>query len=250
VTSPVRLIFVSNELRWSAFSLFNANTFPSSLATLVDTCGVKFALIDFHTKLTRRQEDEDVQKFLDALSSQGSGLIDGVKHRSDLTHVAYYHSIELISSFSNTLYAMKAFLDVFAQLLVRLIEPEQRNMTFKRATIEGHKCSGGRLINWLNGRNATEHPYARPIAECVLENSSRWITESVHYRDQLSHYTLAGLVEMQTPLQTTDPVYSQNSINRPTLPNGLSVGNYCEACEENTRMFASRTLDLIPKLPG
>ena len=248
MTSPVRLVFVSNDRRWSAFSLFNANDFPSDLSTVVNTCGDRFALIGFHAHLAARQENEDVDRFLAALSSQGDALIEGLKQPSTLTYVACYHSIELMSSMSGTLYTVKAFLDVLAQLLARLVDPQQKRMTFRRATIDGRECSGGRLIKWLNGQNTEKHPHARPLAKWVLENSLDWITEATSYRDLLSHDAPNGFVEMSTPLQRSEPVYSRSTISRATVPNGATVGDYCEACRNRMHQFVSGTLEILPGL--
>lgn len=247
MSEPVRLIFTSNQLRWSAFYLFNENAYPRGLESVLNASGVKLSLLAFHAARARRQESEDLHRFAAALSEQlkdesGANWIDA-------TFIAQYHSVELIDALSSTLYYLKSFFDSFAHLICRLIAPGQSATAFGKANIDGQKLAGGALINFLQNQGEASRPHTLPVAEQIAENSRRWITEAVDLRDEFTHRNVPrGFLEMQTPLARTQPFFSRDTIQPSRLPNGEPVGEYCEACAVNTRTFVPQILALLPNI--
>ena len=248
MTSPVNVVFASNQVRWTTLGLFNTNEFPSQFSSAVDACGVKLALTAFYASLVIRQEQEDIDRFLTALSSSGLGFAGTLEGAIHPEYVAYYHSIELAGVFSSTLYYVKAFLDTFSQVVSRLVEPSLPSQRFNKGKLGAEEIAGGKFINWLRGRSETKHPYAGPLAELFEANSRQWITEAVKFRDQMTHHHLpSGITEMNTPLAKANPAYSRESIRPAMRQSGDTLGQYCGDCQSRLQSMVGEVLNLLPK---
>jgi hypothetical protein len=244
MTEPARIRFVG-EARWSSFDLFNANAYPEKLHGLAETCGLRLALAVQQAGLVRQQQEDDLHHFMARLKE----VEEAVKQNTSMTFVAEYDSIELYSSIFNVLSTVKAYLDVYAQLICRLIDPTPTHMTFQRKKSNGGDLSGGRLINWLRNRRRDKEVLTNQLADILEGHSTRWVTNAVHLRDELNHYAAEGeFVPMHTLLQHTDPVYTRETIRYAALSTGEPIADYCPRCVKNLNDLTKVTLRLLPNV--
>ena len=70
---------------------------------------------------------------------------------------------------------------------------------------------------------------SKPLADHLEEHSAEWITQAVGYRDDLLHgHGINGLTDLRVAIQTTEHEFTSADILPPTMPDGITVAEYCE----------------------
>jgi len=91
--------------------------------------------------------------------------------------------------------SIKSLLDVFAQLISRLIDPTAKTGGFHKKNINGELMVGGDFINWMNNRVSPEcYPNRDLLIDIIKKNIKTWISYAVKKRDGIVHYgNLSGI---------------------------------------------------------
>ena len=191
----------------------------------------------------------DRKLFFNQLLEERSALMQATRTQIEAPWIACYEGVGYLSSLNGTFYALKSFLDAFAQLMTKLIVPSQK-MTFKRAKVAGEKLSGGTFIKWLNHSAPKRFSNAGALAKVVVTNSKEWITEAVlRYRDRLTHDgKIEGLVPMHVLLEDFVKDFADTHIQNPTMPDGVGVDVYCVGMLRKLEDFVYETVQLLPNI--
>ncbi len=192
----VSLVFTGPHL-WATFGIFNANAFPTSLGNNVRVCATRMALCLLYSDELKISVTSAKRDFLMSLEKHQADGERGLQNRKDdLRFVAYSDGLRYIAGLYEFVNAVKSFLDVYANLMGKLISLSL-NWSFKRGKVEGMSLAGGKMIRWLDNCSPKNFPCAVNLAEATRLRSENWITSLVAYRDDLSHYRdLAGFVHM------------------------------------------------------
>jgi hypothetical protein len=247
-SNHVSLIIVGAH-RWETFSIFNGNAFPDSLRYGVDACGIRLSLCLFYTSAVSEEVSKDRERFIEALEMQRDDIKRGLsKKQNSLNLVGYSDGLGYMAATYGCLNAMKSFLDVYAQLIGKLILPST-NLSFKRRTIDGRKIAGGTLISWLRTSAPRTFHNAKDLADITTRHSIAWITEAVRHRDTLSHYAdLKRMTHMHVPLEAKDPFYDPDNIVPPKMPNGVPLVEYCQSVLANLSGYLRESITLLPNI--
>ncbi len=242
--TPVRIIIVGPH-RWKAQSVFNENAYPSNVRSVVSACASRYALLLLHTSTMRQALQRDLSDFRSRIEDQRDDLERALRSRPDLTSVAIYDGLAHLSELHSSLNILKSFLDLYAKLVGKLINPSN-TWSFKKANVGGQAASGGRLVNAL--RNSGQQSLAS-LADLTLQNSRNWITEAVEYRDQLSHRSdLDHMWPMQLPLHYAAPHINFSELTRPAMPNGQDLGEYLDGLLSNLAAYVCESIIMLPKV--
>ena len=168
------------------------------------------------------------------------------KRKDDLRFTAYSDGLRYIAGLYGFVNAVKSFLDVYANLMGKLISPSS-NWSFKRGNIEGKSLAGGKIIKWLDNCSPKNFPRAVDLARTTRLHSENWMTSLVSYRDDLSHYRdPIGFVHMHVPLRKEAPWFRENEISGPYMPNGETVEEYCSATVTRLSNYIRETVVMLP----
>ena len=241
---PVQIIFVAPQ-RWRAQHVFNSNAYPPALRSVVDSCASRYALLLLHTFTLRDAIQRDIADFRRAIEGQRSDLERAIESRPDLESVAVYDGLAHLAEIHSALNSLKSFLDVYAKLMGKLVNPSN-NWSFGKAIIDGHEVSGGRLVNAL--RSTSVETLAR-LADMTLDHSRTWITDAVRYRDQLSHRSdLDNMRHMQLPLHNSAPHINFDELTRPVMPNGQDLSEYVDGLLRNLAVYVGASIEMLPNI--
>ncbi|MCK4793900.1 MAG: hypothetical protein KAV87_59790 [Desulfobacteraceae bacterium] len=240
--------FVDENL-FSAFSLFNGNAYPASVRGEVNAAANQAAMFRYQTRNVGEVIFRDRNRFFNQLLQERGSLERAARKKGEESWIAIYEGAGYLSSLNGAFYSLKSFLDAFAQLMTKLIVPSQK-MTFKRATLEGEKLSGGAFVKWLNHSAPKSFSDAGALADVVMTNSREWITEAVlHYRDRLTHDgKIEGLVPMHVLVEDFVKDFLATHIQNPTMPNGIKVDVYCVSMLRRLEDFVYETVQLLPNV--
>jgi hypothetical protein len=242
------IAFVGEDL-WMTFGFFNSNAYPVLVRPQLDASARQAAMFRYQVKSIDRDILEDGKYFYNQLLDGKAALIQAVKTKPELDWVACCEDTSYLSSLNSVFYSLKSFLDVYAQLMVSLIEPSQR-MTFKRANVGGETLSGGTFIKWLVHSCPSDFTNARKLSNAIAMSSRSWITEAVlKYRDRLAHNgTINGLTSMHVVLADFVMDFHDSRIKAPSMPDGTEVNTYCISLLNNLGDFVDETLKLLPNV--
>jgi hypothetical protein len=241
---PVNIIFEGPH-RGRAQLIFNGNAYPSCVASVVDACASRYALLLLHTSTMRQALHRDISDIRRAIEGQRVDLEKALRSRPDLTLIAVYDGLAHLAEMHSSLNMLKSFLDLYAKLAGKLISP-LNNWSFGKANVDGQEMSGGRLVNAL--RNSGQQTLA-VLANLTLEHSRTWITQAVKYRDQLSHRSdLDRMRPMQLPLHCVAPHIDFNELTRPAMPNGKDLGEYLDGLLGNLTAYVRDSITMLPNV--
>jgi len=241
---PVRIIFVGLH-RWRAQLVFNGNAYPSNVGSVVDACASRYALLLLHTSTMRQALQRDISDFRSVIEGQRADLERALRSRPDLKSIAVYDGLAHLAEMHSSLNILKSFLDLYAKLAGKLINPIN-NWSFGKANVGGQEMSGGRLVNAL--RSSGQQTLAA-LADLTLEHSRTWITEAVKYRDQLSHRSdLDHMRHMQLPLHCVEPHIDFNELARPAMPNGQDLCEYLDGLLSNLAAYVRESITMLPNV--
>lgn len=248
---PETKIIVVRKFTGAAGRLFNGNAFPDYVAKEIDACLLRLALFLYHSDRLVHEIEEDLTKFLQTLHLHPSlsDLDAAVKSRPDLQLVAYSDGLECMVCFHGVLYSLKSFLDTYAILICRLINPQTQPTTFGRKKINGKELSGAKLALWVRNNAPKSFANTEPLADMIIKHSGQWISLAISYRDVVAHYRdIEGMKHMHVSLKPTEPAFKTSDIVAPTMPDGQKIMDYCGSLFSNLGGFLDETLFLLPKV--
>ena len=150
----------------------------------------------------------------------------------------------------------KSALDVYAQLISKLIQPQSTLRGFSKATYEGRKeFVGGTLLNCLECNSPEEYLNKRPLIKLLTNHIDNWISDLVRYRDQIVHFgNINKLSYMCVELSKKPQQIIKDEIQLPIIPDKGDLLAYCNHLLQNIKQILRETLPLLPnvdlKLPS
>lgn len=240
------LVVVSPEL-WSAYAVFNANAFGENLSSIVDSCSLRLGmLVALSTNLSL--DVERAWQILEAeLRADRGGLSDSVL-QSEVPIVVYADGLHYLGTLYSYLSTVKSFLDVYALLMGKTIG-RNLNWSFKRSRVAQDEISGGSIVNWLHRSAPKAFTSSRDLADAIEHHSRSWITETVHYRDTISHYSeIPRMRHMSVPLRRIRPIFDRSERILPALPNGQELPHFSNDTLEKLRGFVEDTVLYLPNI--
>jgi len=223
----IRIIFIGH-LTAAANAIFNPNGFPGELQREVTICANRFALYLHNSSLLASAIEKDRSEFLSILSANANDLESACNSRPELRVVAYTDGLRHLMIFHSILYSLKSFLDVFAILVCRIINPRTSPTTFGSKKINGKEISGAKLARWVERSSPASFSKKLQLKDLVLSHSRDWISDAVGYRDTLAHFgEIKGMEVMSIPGHAAKPPFDTENIRLPKLPSGELLSDYC-----------------------
>lgn len=240
------LVIVSPEL-WSAYAVFNSNAFAEDLSSIVDSCSLRLGMLVALSNSLDIEVEREWQILEAELTADRGGLSDSV-FQGEVPIIAYADGLQYLGVLYSYLATVKSFLDVYALLMGKTIG---RNLTwsFKKGRIGQDDISGGAILNWLHRSAPKTFTSSRHLADAIEHHSRSWITETVHYRDTISHYSeIPGMRHLSVPLRRTRPVFHRSERILPALPNGQELPYYVRHTLDKMRDFVRGTVVHLPNI--
>jgi len=241
------IIFVSLE-REMVQEVFNSNAFPAPVRDLFDASSSKLSIFCWSVAYLEDEVERDRARFLDRLGHRQNDIASLPPNRYTL----FYDGTAALSTLFLSLTSLKAFLDIYAALIARILVPSMPRMRFDRAklkrTTSKEQISGGTLINWLRASAPRSFASRSALADMIEHHSRQWITTAVtKYRDELTHYSdIPGMLGMRVALRPEAPPFSPVDIVSATLPDGTGIVAYCHELRRNVQHFVVETIQLLP----
>jgi hypothetical protein len=218
----ISYILVGEE-RWFGGRYFMPNIYPSFLSDVTNSCSERFALNLHHYFQLRPSVTKDKEDCLKQLNKHCVNL--NIPDGPD--RIAYYHSIATIACIHGFLYSVKSFLDIISTLWVSLASNKYQDANFSKKVINKKQLSGGVIINWLNHSSPCSFQKSKELANLIELNSKEWITESVHFRDELAHKgELSNLLPIRARVEDKKKRYESSDLMLPVMPNNIVVQDY------------------------
>lgn len=239
----IPLIIVSEDTA-AACGWFNTNAFPGELRDLVDACRGRSALLRFFVRNMHREVELALQRFEVEYRRRG---VESEQLPADARLVVVFDATGYLACLDGVLYALKSFLDVYAQLMARVIHGNASIGSFSKKKIGSTDLSGGSLIHWLRCSAPRACAEAGKLADVVESHSRHWITEAVTHRDTLTHHgSIKGLVHMQMGIGPQDRRFRVEEVKTPCMPDGTGLAQYAQRLLRNLDCFIKETLVLLP----
>lgn len=237
------LVILNREDR-DALGLFNPGAypqFPEGIRETAISCSERLSLVVYHVRAIGPQIDNDVGYFTSEVNRQ----LRTVTIPDDMLLIVCYRSPAYLASLHGVLYSLKSFLDLMANLWVRLISERAKIRGFD----EKDGLAGGKLIRWLRSTAPPTFQNRIQLASIIEENSQEWITEAVSYRNTLVHKgEIDGLRHLVVMARKGQWPYSREDVCIPKMPDGKPVGDYCKVLLKNTIDFVKDGLALVPNI--
>ncbi|MBN2395504.1 MAG: hypothetical protein JXC36_03455 [Candidatus Atribacteria bacterium] len=243
--------FVGEE-RWATFGIFNGNAFPPGLEGIVSDCSSRAAMFLYHVNALNMNMTASKRMFIRQLKSNLSeqwtqGFVN-TKINRDMNFMAIYDGLDYLAAFNCMLQELKSLLDIYANLMAKLIIPSAQ-LKFSKAIIEGINISGGKVVLWLRNSAPTNFANTSLLSEVIVKHSTDWITQAVKYRDTLIHYgDIKGLKHMHVMLKREYPPFNEAEIELPAMPDGRLLTDYCIGLVDKLANFLDESLKLLPNV--
>jgi hypothetical protein len=243
--------FVDEE-RWATFGIFNGNAFPPRLKSLVTACSTRAAMFLFHANAFKIRVNTSKNLFVKHLQNNltktwTQGFVNA-KINQDMDFIVIYDGLDYLAMFYTLLQSLKSLLDIYANLMAKLIHPTAA-LKFSKATFDGSKISGGNIAQWLRKSAPSRFDNASLLCEVIVSHSKEWITQTVKYRDILTHYgDITGMQHMHVMLKHQFPPFNENEIVLPIMPDSQLMTDYCEGMVRRLSRFLDESLKLLPNV--
>jgi hypothetical protein len=233
----------------AALGIFNPGAYPKDVEKDVPKAAALAAMFRYSVENMLRVVSEDKERLITTVLGQYGGLIKATGNAPEFNPRVSLSRTEYLVSLYTVLHTLKSFLDVYDQLLAHLILPGQKRHSFGKGPIDGKKLSGGSLIKWLRGSVSSETTYASNLSDVIFAHSTDWITEAVDYRDALGHKgDLRGFVAAHVTFKGISEASKVESVEKPTMPHGEPVDEYCARLLSKLGEFIEETLALLPNV--
>ncbi len=241
-------VLVVGKLSWKSIGIFNPNAFPSKLRSTAMNCGDQLALIENSLSNTTTLIEKQKVEFLKILQKDPS--FKGFTPNPQKPAIAFYHNLAFLTHFISFFVYFKAFLDQYARFVSRLIDSRSSIFGFNKQNIDGHKISGGRLINWLRNSAPSDCANCSKLAEIFIRHVIEWINETIQIRDSLVHspYFLAEY-SISIPLNSSTSMLSSDNLSPPKIPGtNVEILIYMEQALKSLYTLVYDTLPLLPNV--
>lgn len=229
-----------------ATAIFNGNAFPQEAKAEAATCANRLSLLLHNASHLRREISQAQSDFLVHLKRNWLGYKHATGSRADVQLTAYWYGAEYTTVFHSVLYEMKAFLDMYARLIVKLMG-NGGPPGFSSGKVDGKSVPGGRFYNWLNGLAVDHLPEKAKLLEVIIRATSEWIEPALKYRNTLAHFRdIPGLRHMHVSVSYGPDDIGLADIVQPTLPDEVRLDVYVDKLCENVGRFIESTLPLLP----
>lgn len=246
VKTPIPIFLIGPE-NWEASHVFNPNAFPVPVRNLVFSCMDCLSMFIFSVNQVEPNIERDRKQFLSKLRKNKAFY--GFTPDPDKPCVVVYHNAKFLVALHLVLYSVKSFLDVYAQLVSKLIVSNSTIFGFNKGTVDGKQIEGGRLITWLTKSTPDTYTNASTLAHVIREHVFSWVKEAVNRRDKLIHHgEIPNLCPMMVPLYCEPHRVKANHVILPQMPNGVDVVTYCRETRNNLFQFIRETLVLLPDI--
>jgi len=142
------------EERWSTHSVFNSNAFPVGLEPNVEACSTKAAIHLVHLNMVKEAVKKNYKDFQKELKLKiTSQYVASLKKSHSDPVIVYYDGLDYLAALYGFLNSLKSFLDVYATLICRTIQPSLGKKSFKRGMVGGKRIAGGAVVRWLKSNN-------------------------------------------------------------------------------------------------
>lgn len=231
-----------------ATAMMNANAFSTALEDEVHSVSRRLAIFLHHVNAMSGELDRSRELFFVHLQRNWQAYVAAVKNRAEVEYVAFSDGIAYLSCLHAVMYEFKAFLDLFARLLCRLVS-EGGPPGFNKGKVAGQELSGGRVINWLSQQRVEVLPNREALISLMHEASANWITLAVGIRDTLGHYRdLPGFRHMRLSVTYGPAVISSSDILAPEMPDGQDLAGYAQQLCNQLCTLVSSALLLLPNV--
>ena len=167
--TPTRVFLVGPET-WEASKVFNPVAFPEHVRDLAISCMDCLSMLSFSVNQVEPNIESDRREFLKRLRTNKA--FEGFTPDPNKPIVIVYHNAKFLVALHMILYSTKSFLDVYAQLVSKLIDPKAEIFGFNKSKVDGKKIKGGRLINWLISSAPNTYTNANILASAIQDNVS------------------------------------------------------------------------------
>jgi len=244
--TPIPIWIVGQE-NFQASHVFNSNAFPEHVKGLVVPCMESLSIFSFSVNQVGPSLERDKGEFLREL--RRNKAFDGYIPDPNNPIVFVYKNTRFLVALYLVLSSVKSFLDVYAQLVSKLIDPKAKIFGFNEANVDGKKIKGGRLVNWLIESAPNTYTNASALASAIKDNATSWIEECINWRVKIVHDgEIPNLRSMMVPPQSEPRKVEINNIILPQMPNGEDVITYCEETRKNLYQFIRETFELLPDI--
>lgn len=241
----IALIIVSEDTT-AACGWFNTNAFPGELRDLVDACRGRSALLRFFVRNMQREVGLDLRRFEEEYRKRG---VESEQLPADAHLAVVFDATGYLACLDGVFYALKSFLDVYAQLIARVIDRKVSIRAFGKKKVGRSELSGGNLIRWLRQSAPNCFPGAARLAGVIERHSRCWIHDAVGYRDKLTHHgRIRGLEHMRLDVDAAQISFRPEDVKEPTMPDGVEVAAYAQRLLCNVDSFITDTLALVPQV--
>lgn len=233
-----------------ATTLLNNNNFPDTAKYAAGMAANRLAVMLHNIDLLNSSIDNAAEDFYVHLKRNWQGYVRACKQKPDIEFIAYSDGLEYISSMHSILYEFKAFLDLYAQLVCRLIKPTGSTKGFSRATIKGVSLSGGGFANWIDSScSVNDVPNQSELTKQIIHASSEWITDVVDLRDIIVHRRdLPDLRHMRVSISHGPTEISISDILQPEMQDGQALYKYAQLLADKLCKFVGNTISLLPNV--
>ncbi len=236
------------EERWSTHSVFNSNAFPVGLEPNVEACSTKAAIHLVHLNMVKEAVKKNYKDFQKELKLKiTSQYVASLKKSHSDPVIVYYDGLDYLAALYGFLNSLKSFLDVYATLICRTIQPSLGKKSFKRGMVGGKRIAGGAVVRWLKGSAPKTFKNSSKLQRAIENHSNNWITEAVNHRDILSHQ--GDIKEMEhMHIILNPPSYRYPGILPPLMPDGQLVVDYFSELLSKLREFVEESMILLPNI--
>ena len=240
----IKIEIVGNEI-WESSKILNPNAFPQGVKNNVQACGDKLALIHYSLQLIEREINNDLIKFVNELNTGRAW--EGFTLEPQRSAVAIYHSISFQTGLQSFFISTKSMLDIYAQIISKLISPQSSLFGFKKGSFRGTKLVGGSLLKWIENNSPLSYTNKKQLIELLINHIDSWISKVVGYRDQIVHRgNIYFLVEMCVPLVKRPQQIRKDEIILPAIKDEGDLLGYCNYSLQNIYRMLKETIPLLP----
>lgn len=235
---------------WQSFKILNPNAFPEDLSFVrasVMACADKLALIHYSVQIIEREIYKDLSRFVNELNSGKTFRDFTPDPQRDL--VAIYHNMSFQSGLQSFFISTKSMLDIYAQIISKLIEPKSTLFGFNKGNFGGKRLVGGTLLNWIENNAPTTYLRKKQLIEILFAHIDDWIADVVEHRDQIVHKgNLYDLIEMCVLLSKQPQQIKKDEVILPAIRTKGALIGYCKQVLVNIYRMLRETLVLLPNV--
>lgn len=232
-----------------ASALLNPNAFPQTARPEAVFAERRLALVLWNANDVRDQIQKGAGAFLANLRRDWQQCRAAAHSRPDLALIALADGLGYLSAAHSVFYELKAFLDLYARLICKLIAAGVGPPGFNKGKVDGTEIAGGRFVNWIRGCSSETVPHRIELAEHIAKSSRDWITTAVSYRDALGHFRdIPGFRHMRVPVSKGPAAISLMDVLPPEMPDAQRLDEYAQTLSHELCRFVAATIPLVPQV--